>query len=209
MSKTVNMAGRYYGRLYVLRRSGSSRRGDAKWLCLCECGAIAVTSGTKLRLGRTNSCGCQRRDTASRLFLRHGLSASRTYKSWHSAMTRCTCRRNPAWKNYGGRGISVCERWSSFENFLSDMGLRPEGTSLDRIDVNGNYEPGNCRWATRNTQANNTRANRHIEHEGRRQTMSMWAREIGIPVSTLHLRLNGGWPIDRALTEKPRAKQAK
>jgi hypothetical protein len=139
----------------------------------------------------------------------HGKSRTPEYISWASMMERCEDPRFHAWGNYGGRGIVVCDRWRDFLNFLSDIGPRPTGTTLDRIDSNGNYEPGNCRWATDTEQSNNRRTNRRIECAGRTQTLTEWSREAGLSPDTLRGRLNSGWPIDRALTEPLHAKQAK
>jgi hypothetical protein len=123
-------------------------------------------------------------------------------------MRRCRNANYPSFKDYGGRGIRICDRWSSYENFLSDMGARPIGTTLDRVDVNGNYCPENCRWATRRDQANNQRTSRRIKHDGRSLTIAQWSRETGIPRRTLSRRLQAGWPTSRALTEAVHAKQA-
>ncbi|MBB5508179.1 hypothetical protein [Paraburkholderia atlantica] len=120
----------------------------------------------------------------------------------HSAMMgRCLNPNDQAYDRYGGRGVTVCERWRKFENFLGDMGERPPGTSLDRIDVNGNYEPGNCRWATRNQQALNTRANKFIEFNGERLTHSEWCAKLGVKKTTFSRRVRKGWTIEKILTE--------
>jgi hypothetical protein len=130
------------------------------------------------------------RSIVSQLRIRH----IREHDAWRGMLARCRNPRHPSYKNYGGRGITACERWNSFENFLDDMGKRPSPKhSLDRIDNNGNYEPGNCRWATRREQANNTRMNRFVTFDGRTMTLAQWARETGIHVrgktDLLHWRL--------------------
>jgi hypothetical protein len=132
---------------------------------------------------------------------RHGLTDTPVHRSWMSMWQRCTNPNDSAFKNYGGRGIAICERWAVFENFLADMGPKPDAYELERQDVNGNYEPGNCRWATIKEQANNRRTNRFITHEGRTQTLAQWAEELGIKMHTLYRRIAiKKVPIERALT---------
>src|SRR5690606_14083096 len=119
----------------------------------------------------------------------HGFSKTPTYKSWDSAKQRCTNPADDHWPDYGGRGIGMCARWlQSFENFLTDMGKRPDGTTLDRLDVNGDYSPENCRWATPIEQHNNKRINTFVEYDGKRQTIAQWSRETGIHPDTLRRR---------------------
>jgi hypothetical protein len=139
----------------------------------------------------------------------HGLTDSRTYKTWVSMRERCTNPNNDGYYNYGGAGISVCARWmSSFEAFWADMGERPPNMTLDRIDSAAGYSPENCRWATPKQQANNMRTNRLLTLDGETKTMSEWAEAIGIRVQTLHERIKRGWDVRRALTQ-PVQKRAK
>lgn len=172
------------------------------WECVCDCGNKSIANGGNLKRGTSRSCGC----FAGELWLKsrttHGRSKSREHKAWCRMKVRCYSRAFIEYHRYGGRGISVCDRWlHSFENFFEDMGLCPPDMSLDRINNNGNYEPGNCRWATTVQQLNNTSRSRHIEHAGRKLTLSEWSKEIGIGVSTLWARINSGWDASRALTE--------
>lgn len=143
----------------------------------------------------------------SKGMLRHGHASrgrpSGAWRTWRGLFTRCTNRKDPGWKNYGGRGITVCERWRVFENFLADMGERPAGASIDRINNDGNYEPGNCRWATRIEQNSNTRVAKHLTMNGETRTLSGWARVVGIGAPTIHHRLKVGWSVERALTTPP------
>lgn len=164
--KAAPMIGRVFGRLTVvsLARSTSLKK---YWNCGCSCGASTVSDGEHLRSGRTVSCGCAKRSNATamgRSNNRHGHSSaggsrpsSREYTSWKSMHERCTSERHKSYPDYGGKGVTVCARWASFENFLADMGARPQRHSLDRIDPTGNYSPENCRWASASVQARNTR----------------------------------------------------
>lgn len=125
---------------------------------------------------------------------------SPTYKSWHMMKQRCNNPNYNQFKDYGGRGIQVCERWLTFENFLADMGVRPPGMSLDRKEQNGHYEPGNCRWASRSDQQRNRRTNRVLELDGRAMLITDWAKELDLTVQALIGRINRGWPLEQALT---------
>ncbi len=160
-NKFKDISGQPFGKWTVLKYAGSN--GRAYWLCRCECGNECEVGGKELRNGHSTQCKrCQARQIGSNPKHGHAKSgnkkASRTYRSWECMIDRCTNRKHKAYKNYGGRGITVCDRWrNSFENFLADMGMRPEGMTIDRIENDGNYEPGNCRWATLSQQRRNQR----------------------------------------------------
>ena len=131
----------------------------------------------------------------------HGMSLTPIYRVWRAMRNRCARVKNKDYADYGGRGITVCERWNSFESFLSDMGPRSEGMTIERHNANGNYEPSNCRWATRLEQAHNKRNNVHLTANGKTQTMSEWARELGVNHTAIVYRLKAGWSVERAVTE--------
>lgn len=198
MPKRFELEGRRFGRVLV----GAWVPEKMKWSCACDCGKTWLVQSSHLTAGNTTSCGCARADRLSDRMTTHGMSKTPTYKSWCELVARCTNPANHAFSDYGGRGIRVCDRWlTSFESFLEDMGERPAGDmSIDRIDVNGDYEPDNCRWATRVEQSNNRRNIQLIEFGGRRQTVTQWAAELGMPMKSLYKRIADGWSVERAFT---------
>ena len=151
-----DLKGRVFSRLTVIARD-ESKKTRPRWMCICVCGAIKSVAACELKAGKTKSCGCYDADRKRTETIKHGFNRTPTYVSWCAMRARCTNSTLKSYRNYGGRGISVCERWEAFEAFLADMGERPAGKSIDRIDVNGNYEPANCRWATASEQRRNQR----------------------------------------------------
>ena len=162
--KKHDLTGQRFERLLVLTpKKISNKKRHIVWECVCDCGIKTEATGSELRSGHKKSCGCLRLDALFAIHTKHGHSSSQqlspTYVSWAAMLTRCTNKNSQNFRHYGGRGILVCERWKNFENFLHDMGERPIGMSIDRIDVNGNYDPLNCKWADKYQQASNKRNN--------------------------------------------------
>jgi hypothetical protein len=204
--KKLNLVGQKFGRLEVKEFAGISKNGNSIWDCLCDCGNITRVLGNNLKTGNTKSCGCLNKERAVETKTIHGQAkkgqVSRGYICWHNMKERCYNPNDKSYKNYGGRGIKVCDRWlSSFENFYEDMGDCPKGLSLDRKDNDGDYTPENCRWSTNEEQRSNTRRSAWLKHEGETDTITRWARSKDMKVATLANRLNVyGWSIERALT---------
>jgi hypothetical protein len=206
----TDFTGRIFGRLTVLAFGG--RTNSRKfWLCRCSCGAEKRMREDGLIAG-AQSCGCLTREISSvtnRARIQHGHSRrgkhSPVYVSWAKMRRRCLVPEDQHYPLYGGRGITICERWLTFESFLADMGPRPQGATLDRYpDNNGNYEPRNCRWATQKQQSNNTRVNVLVEYQGVTKTATEWAEYMNWPKRIVYMRLRAGWSVERALSTPPR-----
>lgn len=208
MSAKVDLTGRIFGRLKVeaegepkVFTSGDRRR---TFVCICECGNRVTVQANNLTSGNSNSCGCLKHEITTVRSLRHGCARAtgptRTYGIWAKMKARCIDPSTTGYENYGARGIRVCDRWMDFVNFLSDMGECPVGLSIDRIDVNGNYEPSNCRWATIDEQANNKRTTVWLEVDGQRKTAAQWNAFMGFKRATVHNRLSLGWSPEKAVT---------
>lgn len=207
MPAAKNLVGQVFGRLTVIERDGS-RGGRAVWVCSCTCGNTSKVVSNALTSRHTTSCGCWRneRNAATQLIhghARRGVKLTPTYRTWQAMMTRCHNPNVESYKDYGGRGIKVCEQWHSFDNFLADMGERPPGTSLDRKDNDHGYTHSNCRWATKAEQASNTRANSYVEFKARTLTQAQFSREIGMSQKTVNWRLRHGWTPEQVAITPP------
>jgi hypothetical protein len=201
MPAAVDLTGKRFGRLVVLDLAAPKGKARA-WSCRCDCGAITVSVGRNLSNGHTRSCGCMR--------IKHGEYAGNSLPTpelaaWKSMLDRCGNPHSTGWSSYGGRGVVVCELWRlSFDAFLADMGRRPsELHSIDRIDVNGNYEPGNCRWATPAEQANNKRNTMRITIGDASLSVPEWSRLTGVHKDTILGRLERGWDPALAVSAEP------
>jgi len=202
MNGTIkDLAGRKFNFLTVLEQAGRSPSGGVMWLCLCDCGEQTRARGCDVSSGRIVSCGCYGRRARREAATTHGKSGTPEYFVWNSMRMRCEYPRTPEYPNYGGRGITVCDRWRDFVNFFEDMGECPPGHSLDRINNDGNYEPGNCRWATAFEQNRNKRGNAMYTHEGITLCLTDWARRSGFSDSkVIQRRLRRGWSFAQAIS---------
>lgn len=202
--RVKDMIGKSFGRLTVIERAENTKRGQARWKCLCDCGNITIVNGYELRSFGIKSCGCYRKEFKKK----NGLSQTALYRHWKSMKERCYNKKNPSYKWYGERGITVCEAWladdgcKKFIDWALANGYR-ESLSLDRIDPNGNYEPNNCRWATEIEQHNNTRANTYYTIDGKTDTLANLCREYNKSYSKVWQRIkHGHYDIEMAL-KKP------
>jgi len=195
-------SGQRFGRLVLVRFAGRAK-GHTKWECVCDCGNTTSVMVSNLCSGSTRSCGCL--EIESRI--KHGGHRDKENGIWREMWQRCTNPKNICYSYYGGRGVKVCDRWKKYENFIADVGVRPNpGMTLDRIDNNLGYQPGNVRWATRQEQSNNTRANRWLTFEGSTLTVSQWSRKVGVKRATIFSRLSYGWPLEEVLGFQQRAR---
>ena len=201
------MIGLKFERLVVISEAGKTKDGHKKWLCKCDCGKTTIVDGRDLRRGKTKSCGCLLRETAKtqKHCYKHGDKHTRLYTIWNNMRDRCRRPKNSNYFNYGGRGIYVCKEWNdyiTFKKWALDNGYK-DNLSIDRIDVNGNYEPSNCRWATIQEQANNKRTSRKITHNGETHTITEWNKIKGYKRGLIADRIAKGWSIKRAIEEQP------
>jgi len=196
-----NLAGKKFGRWSVVAYAGRSKGKHSLWDCICECGTEKTVLGLHVVRGASKSCGCLSSETTAKRNISHGMTGTPEHQTWQRMKQRCLYKKISNYHDYGGRGIKICDRWKdSFENFLADMGNKPsQKHSIDRIDNNGNYEPGNCRWATRTEQNRNTRQNRLLTFQGKTQCVSEWADELKIPAMAIRRRLHCEWSTKDAL----------
>lgn len=200
---TKDLIGQKFGRLTVIgKNSERSPHRYVRWDCLCDCGGSITVVSNNLATGDTTSCGCYRKEVVTQAQTTHGMSSTTEYSSWQNMLNRCTNPNEEAYKNYGGRGITVCERWlNSFENFFADMGFKPGPEySIERRENNRGYSPDNCHWATRGEQNNNKRNNVLFEYNGETKTIKEWSVVSGINYDKLHARLmQFNWDFERAI----------
>jgi hypothetical protein len=214
-----DMIGKRFGRLVVIGDGDGKAIGIKKvrirptWILQCDCGTIKELTQASVKVGSAKSCGCYQKEkqqvTARKNAKTTCYQQDHPLKSvWWSMHVRCYNKKNKRYHRYGGRGIKVCERWNSFENFVADMPPRPEGFSIDRIDNDKDYEPGNCRWADSKTQGNNTSQTRFYEYKGERLSITQLAEKYALKAATLWIRLKSGWNIEEAI-ERPLRKSTR
>lgn len=205
-----DLEGQTFGRLNVIGFAGTENKSTF-WYCKCLCGNITKALAGNLKKGVTTSCGCFNKERTIERSTIHGHAKkgdiTPTFLTWTGMLVRCQNPNTQNFKDYGGRGITVCKRWLKFENFLADMGEKPEGLTLDRKENDKGYFKENCRWATMEEQSNNRRSNHHLTFNRKTQTVSQWAKELGFKNDTLYDRLRIGWTVERTLTTTVRMKK--
>lgn len=190
MPTSPRISGMKFGRLTAIRRVSNSKTRHARWECQCDCGKLLEVFASSLRRRPGISCGCVRKNP---------MKNTPTYYTWQSILKRCLNKNEDSFHLYGGRGITVCDEWRSFDSFFADMGVRPEGTTIERIDCNKGYSKENCTWATPAEQANNKRTTVRITCLGVTKTQAQWAYYAGIKQPTLSWRMKKGWSPEKAL----------
>lgn len=207
------LVGETFGRLTVIKENGRCQKTrNVLWTCSCVCGAECTVPTARLRSGNTRSCGCLHKDAARETqathITKHGQCYSPEYRIWKHIHERCSKPYCKSYSRYGGRGISVCPEWESFEQFYADMGSRPSSKhSIDRIDNDGPYCKENCRWSTHKEQCNNRRSSRIIEYLGETKTLAEWSEKFGMYPGTVSHRLRSGWSVEEALTTPVRGRR--
>lgn len=196
--RRIDISGQRFNFLTALRRVGATKdKGqNSLWECRCECGNKKVLQIGSLKNGTTKSCGCMKPKLISASRTTHGITNTDIFRIWQGIRTRCENPRSKSFRRYGGRGIRLCEQWHDVTAFAADMGERPPGMSVERIDNDGNYSPENCRWATRREQQNNIRTNTKLTYRGARRTVAEWSRELEIPAYLIYARYKRGWRTD-------------
>jgi hypothetical protein len=210
MSRLIDFTGKRFGKLVAIKQVGKNKSGYQLWLCKCDCGGESVVNYHNLKNNHTQSCGCLRRERTIEANTIHGLRKTRLYRIWHHMRERCYYPKEKRYAQYGGRGIIVCDEWKNdFQAFYAwaiANGYK-EDLSIDRIDVNGNYEPSNCRWVSQKKQCNNTRRNHLITYKGKTQSLAEWCDELKLDYSKTSNRINMyHWSAERAFEIKENAR---
>lgn len=205
MRKVIDLTGKKYGRLTVIKHVGKDKHNNAIWECKCACGNIINIRGATLRTGRAKSCGCLHKEMTKQLAknnITHNMSNTRLYRVWQNIKSRCYYKQNNRYKYYGGRGIKVCDEWlnnfKSFYDWSISNGYQ-DNLTIDRINVNSNYEPNNCRWVNQKTQQRNKRNNKTYTVNGETLCLSEWCEKLNLNYNTVSTRLHRNYTIEKAL----------
>lgn len=201
--RLIDLTGQRFGRLMVksLHNERTPSNG-AKFFCICDCGVEKLVVGAYLRSGRVISCGCRKREVLAESSITHGMTGTGAWHTWRDMIKRCTTEKYEHYHSYGGRGITVCKEWLSFAGFHASMGDRPEGMTIERDDVNGNYEPGNCRWIPKIEQHYNKRNTIFVDVGGESLCLSVACKQLGLSYSRVYDRIKTlGWSVEEAISE--------
>ena len=211
MPQMTDLTGRRYGRYTVVKYAGRDKRNAPMWMCQCDCGNIKNVLGSSLTRGQTKSCGCYNKDRVKETHTKHGQYKTRIYSIYAGMIKRCRTKTIKSYKDYGGRGIKVCDEWLGKDGFINFYNWSmangySDNLSIDRINNDGNYEPSNCRWTDAKTQGNNTRWNRNITIDGETHTLSQWAEISNVSRDLIRDRIKRGWDVKEAIFTQPNTK---
>ena len=207
-----DLTGERFGRLVAVNRVENGKHRQSKWLCKCDCGNYCIVFSANLKRMHTQSCGCHRVNTSSMKHRKHGMHNTKIYNAWNGMKSRCFNKNDKYYLNYGGRGITVCDEWKNDFKAFFDWAMEngySDKLTIDRIDVNGNYEPSNCRWVTQKVQQNNRTNNVLLEFLGEIHTISEWSELLGIDKATIHARYKAGRNINEILSKSDLRKEKK
>ena len=203
MSKLIDITGERFNNLVVVKRVENAKGGVAMWECICDCGNTTIVRGSNLKNGSVKSCGCRRK--TAKPALTHDMSKTRLYREWASIKRRCYAKSLPSYKNYGGRGIEVCDEWKNSFEVFRDWALTngySDDLTIERIDTNGNYCPENCTWIPFNQQQGNRRTCYSFEHNGETKNLADWCRNLDLSYGVVHNRIYKlKWSFERAISE--------